>query len=275
MSLSLRTLLRRNLQKALAERSPQKKVALALSGGVDSCCILFSLIECGIKPALYCYKLAHQQSEDCKRARALAKYYGLNLTIAYIPTDLQLVLDDIKTLLRLGVRGKVCLQCCQGHLHISPLVVEDIIFNGSGIDALYGSYTHYLKAGAQKSKEIFDALRSKALAKPNDDGMLDQQKVYGLNKTEVIFPYRQSNVIKFLMAKSWDEINQPRRKSIIVDSYPIFRIIKGLWRPRGSQQIVSGTRDLHDRLLNDKAVNKKGRKRVQELYKDIANELEI
>lgn len=87
---SLRALLRINLQRELAKiKGP---VAISLSAGTDSCCMLFELLSLGVKPHCYCYKLKGKHSEDYERAAFLANKHGLTLTCAEIPFDKSILL---------------------------------------------------------------------------------------------------------------------------------------------------------------------------------------
>lgn len=101
--------------------------------------------------------------------------------------------------------------------------------------------------------------------------MQDQSRIYGKYGIEVLYPYRSPDVIKFIMSKSWEEINKPRWKkwkNLMIQDFEKFKELK-IYRSRGSQQIVAGTREFHNKLLST-SLNIKKRKRVQELYKDIS-----
>lgn len=76
------------------------------------------------------------------------------------------------------------------------------------------------------------------------------------------------------MGKTWDEMNRPRLKWIIVKEYQdYYKQLGKYYSPRGSQQLVSGVRNLHDKLIFTR-VNTKHRKSVAWIYKDMkeANE---
>jgi len=259
-------MLNENIQKATAGCD---KVALSFSGGTDSLALLFSCFDLGIKPQLYTYAVQGNLSDDLKRAMWAEKEFGLKLTVAYIPTSLSQLITDVKRLVAHGIKGKVCIQCMHGHFYLAPLVKEKIILNGSGIDGLCGSYRSFILSKARIDKATFNEKRQRHLNNQNDDSMQYQSALYADFGTRVAFPYRQKNVIDFLMSKSWEEINRPKLKWITVKDYPEILRVKGLWRSRGSQQIEAGTRRLHDKLLNS-ILNKNGRKRVTEIYKDLS-----
>jgi len=264
----MRQLLNANLQSLLTDSS----VALSFSGGTDSTCLLFSLLELGYRPALYTYTVQGCDSEDLQRARLMSKHYALPLVVCEIPASLDTVLADVRRMLRDGVRGKVAIQCLHGHYYVAPAVREAVIVNGSGVDGLYGVYRDMAIAAKGKPKAVFDAARREHLANSNDDAMLDQKACYGRHRVRVVYPYRQPNVIDYLMGFTWKQINRPKLKWITIQDYQQeFAQFPHYFRPRGSQQIVAGTRELHEMLLHSPA-NRYGRKRVADVYRDIARE---
>lgn len=251
----------------LALQGLPQPVALSLSGGTDSLCLLFTMLEVGILPVCYNYVVDGFPSGDSARAKVVCQANGLILKTALIPNDLDAVIADVRTLIASGIRGKVGIQCMHGHMKLAPAVTERIIVNGSGVDGLYGSYKQFAFDGSHTSKAIFDAHRAKHLQDPNDDAMVYQTECYGRHGAQVVYPYRTQPVVDWLMARSYAELMKPRYKAATVAEFPEFREYKHLYRPRGSQQIEAGTRALHERLLSH-SINR-GHSRVQEVYKDM------
>jgi len=266
--MDMRSLLTENICRLVKN---QADVALSFSGGTDSLAMLFSCLMFGIRPPLYTYCVEGQESGDLQRARWAADTYHLPLTIGWIPTDLAFLMDDVVLMAHHGIRGKVSFQCMHGHYRLAPLVTQHQILNGSGIDGIYGVYRECLLGPAKKDHRTFNRVRQKHLDNPNDDAMLYQRLLYARYNVEVLYPYRQPNIIQFLMSKSWEEINRPKFKAITTSCYPEFQQTPGLWRPRGSQQIIAGTRALHDRLI-DSPLNTRNRLRVDEVYKDVVEQ---
>jgi len=262
----MRRRLNENLRVLIGD---EQSVALSFSGGTDSTCLLLSMLELGYRPSLYTYCVEGMESEDLRRARWMSKEHGLPLMVCTIPSGVDAIIHDVHRMITDGVKGKVCIQCMHGHYYVAPAVKERIIVNGSGIDGLYGAYRTFAFNGSRKDKALFDQARQKHLDNPNDDAMAYQRGCYARHGTEVIFPYRQQNIIDLLMSLSWEEINRPRLKWVALQHY-WGEIPKGHFRPRGSQQIVAGTRELHNKLLRS-PMNQLGRKRVDEIYKDMAS----
>lgn len=267
----IRELVNANIQSLVTER----KVALAFSGGTDSTCLLFSLRELGYSPTLYTYAFNGYESQDVHCARFISHHFGLPLEICIIPSDIESILSDVRVMLRDGIRGKVAIQCMHGHYYVTPRVKEKVILNGSGIDGIYGVYKTFLRDDSQNNLETFNRRRRKHLANPNDDAMQFQSELYSKYGIRLVFPYRQDNILNFLLALSWREINEPVWKWITVrDYWESFERLPGYFRERGSQQIVAGARELHNELL-ELPINRHHRKDVTELYKDLALELRL
>ena len=243
------------------------EVALLFSGGTDSLSLFYSCIDLGIKTNLYTYCLEGFESEDLKVAKKIEEKYGINLTVCYIENNIEKLIEDVFHLLGMRISGKVNIQCMHGHMYVAPKIKEQYCLNGSGIDGIYGTYKEYFMGESKTNKEVFDQLRIKHLNNPNDDAMQYQYDLYKSFGIETLYPYRQPNVIDYLMKLSWSEINKPKFKNICVQDFPEI-INDGLYRQRGSQQIISGTREFHDKLLNTK-YNTKNYKRVGSVYKQM------
>jgi len=255
--ISIRSMLNKNILKEIKDK---KNIALSFSGGTDSLCILFACLKLGIKPTLYTYKIKNIFSKDHDIAQAVAKDYNLNLVVGEILDDDISLLNDVKKMIKDGIKGKVSIQCMHGHYYIAPLVKEKQILNGSGIDGIYGVYKDIAIVG-RNDKKKFDDKRNKHLANPNDDAMIYQTELYKKLGIKVIYPYRKNNILNYLMTLPYKKINSPKLKQIILNEFPE---VKPYWRPRGSQQIIAGTRSLHEKLKNLYKI-----KRVDEIYKCI------
>lgn len=246
---------------------------ISLSGGTDSLCILFSCEELKMLPKTAYIYVVSGGSEDLEVSQKVCDYYKIPLVVAEIPKNLRALEEDTLRIIRDGIKGKVNIQCMHGHYYVAPLVKEKVILNGSGIDGLYGSYRSQILSGCGKDKILFDKSRVEHLSNPNDDAMIYQSELFLRYGIKVIYPYRSENIITYLMKLNWGEINKPKAKWVIVKQFPQFQKLK-VYRPRGSQQIVAGTRSLHEDLLKSK-LNVMGRKRVIDLYKDLKKRVEM
>lgn len=261
----IRELLKNSIKKSIPSSRP---LALAFSGGTDSLCILWVCLEIGVIPRLYTYYLKGINSEDLNCARRIKRKYDLDLVEISIPSDVETLKTDVENIILAGVQGKVNIQCMHGHYYLAKFVREKVILNGSGVDGLYGSYKSAAIIG-KKDHSKFQRMRLKYLQNPNSDAMRYQNVCYSNYGIQIIFPYCDPTITKYLLSLTWKEMNQPKLKNIIYKEFESeFKSIERIYRPRGSQQIVAGIRTHHDLLLKTN-LNKYGRKRVDEIYKDI------
>lgn len=262
-------MIREMLRENIVREAGTHTVGVNFSGGTDSMCLLLAAMDVGMKPPLFTYAIEGVESEDLRRAKIAAARFDLPLTIALMPRDVEGIVRDVRAMKALGISGKVNTQCCHGHYVLAPRVTVQVLLNGSGIDGLYGTYKPFQLARKRISgiagKAAFDAMRQKHLDAPNNDAMEYQRMLYGRCGVEVIYPYRQSNVISWIMSKTFEEINRPHLKAITLVEFPEVKEIVGFFRPRGAQQIVAGTREVHDILLKSE-YNTKGWKNVNAIY---------
>ena len=267
--MQFREYITRNIDASL---KGEKEVALLFSGGTDSTCLLFSLLDLGIKPTLYIYTVEGYASDDYKKALMVRDKFGLELINGVIPNDIDLLMEDVKTLIHLGIKGQINIHCMHGNIYLQDKVKEKIAFNGSGVDGLYG--TDKDMAIVKKNPIAFRKKQLEHLNNPNDDGMMYLFNFYKSAGIRVEYPYRKPNITDALLSCSHDEMNRPRNKWIVVKEYQdYYKQLKGYYNSRGSQQLQAGTKILHQKLLNS-PLNTENRKSTIWIYKDIKKRME-
>lgn len=270
MATNMRTLLTNSIEQQVQPYGDD--IAIAFSGGTDSMCMLLSSLDLGLNPTLYTY-YADKESKDLQVARTVADKLNLPLIEAQIPTDLNMLINDVKRLLQYGCQGQADLQSTHGHLYIAPKVTQPVILFGDGVDKLYGVYRSFAFNGSKKNNEQFNRARHAMLRKDKEGNTTQYaRKVYADHGVVLVSPYRCDAIKQYLMNCSWRRINKPRFKHITVQYYPEIDNMD-LYRRRGSAQIVGGVRKLHCNLL-DTPLNIKGRKRPLELYNDLRDQLQ-
>lgn len=262
--------------KCLLDENPceSASIGLAFSGGTDSSVLLFTLLSLGISPQLYTYCVQGQDSKDVRIAEKITKKLGLTLHVCSIPSGIECVIRDIKVLVnKYDIHGQMRIQCCQGAYSVAKKAKTDgikLMFNGSGVDGIYGIYMpQQLMRWHKRWKEWQDS-RFKHCHNPNDDAMMDQKRISENYGIDLVFPYRDSAFIAFLMDLTYEDMNIPRYKQIAVDAFRGYFDQTKSYRPRGSQQLIAGTKLLHQKLLTH-PINKFRRKSMAKLYEDIAH----
>ena len=260
------------LEKRLEGLPPE--MALEFSGGIDSFCLLTSLLTVGYRPALYTYVLEGVKSEDAERAKFIAQKHGLKLTLCEIPYDLETLVRDIRKMIRLGIFGIVDIQFAHGHLYTAREISESIVLNGGGPDEYFGTYKDVILAGGSKDKNIFDQMRHKYWADPDFGSRITLKKIFG--NREVYLPYVSQEIYEYALQFSWEEMNKPKVKWLLQKDYaPEIEALDKAFRPqRGNQYFVAGVKPFHEELLKT-SYNRKNYKRIDGVYREIKKEMEV
>lgn len=132
---------------------PKTKVAVALSGGVDSHMCLFALLACGISPTIYSFTLEDRESRDFRTARACANYFGLEFVPIHLPVDVLVlqhhVWDVCHRYLTEYKVGKTTIECTWPVSYVYAAIKEPYLFMGHGGDTPYCS--------TRKQKKMYQA----------------------------------------------------------------------------------------------------------------------
>jgi hypothetical protein len=102
---------------------PDRKAALALSGGIDSTTVLFAMLASGRKPRCYTFYCEGHESDDLRSSRQLAKDFALELIEVPVPVDHESIMASSRQLIHLHAASKVkktIIQCMHPWLYICP-----------------------------------------------------------------------------------------------------------------------------------------------------------
>jgi asparagine synthetase B (glutamine-hydrolysing) len=247
-----RCLLRQAVQKLLHTGTP----ALLLSGGTDSSTVLWTLIDCGLSPHCYTFTLQGTPSPDLPAARKIAKHHGLKLTEVVIPRRLDVLKADVERAVDVGARKKTHVQCLQPLLHLLPAIDEQ-----QASDAIRHG----------KDRRLFRQVREQRFADETTSGFSFWRSVAQQHGKELCVPYRDRDLVGWLLSQSWEQLNKPRQKMPALAGFmPEFKSC-GVWRRNVNLQCASGIREWHEELLADKSYNVHGRRSVAALYRDVAS----
>lgn len=194
-----------------------KSVAILLSSGVDSQSVLFSLLSMNITPIVYSFTLDTHESTDFKKAKQIANLYDLEFVPILLPTDIDILKSDIKILKSLGAIKKTDFECGWPMLHAYRQIKEEVIASGLGADG------HFCisKKGMIHYKDRIDEFRDSLF----DNVSYAQQPIHKLLSVEynklLYFPFLDYEIREYFRGKSWDEINKPKQKQTIRDTYPV------------------------------------------------------
>ena len=240
-----------------------EKVALLLSGGVDSISAGLAAHYAGKEVHAYSFRLDIHESYDIQKAKEVAEYMGWEFDSITVPTDK--LEQDWLTLANLGCKKKTHFECVFPFLYVYPHIIEKYVVTGWGADGYYGiskkAQIHY-----KHTKQKLDVFRDKYYLPENTAGLnkhLTLSKKYG---KVMLNPFLNKKVKDFFYSKDWYELNKPYQKHHVRDAFEEFNNIKV--KPHLNLQLDSKVDVAFESLLNSKKINFNNRKRVMDMARD-------
>lgn len=207
-------------------------VAVALSGGVDSCSVLAAMLAKGINPVVISYTPDTHESTDFRMARATAERFGLEFVPAVVsmkPLDLEFY---ARTVIQLGYAGKVEVECLSPLVSICQTAAAanvKVMFTGDQADGFFclskwASHNADRAAGIPRGRRTnvqgdtnpkrIDYLRERywRLDKSCSGGV---QRIGEENEVRIVVPYRDEKIREAFRGSLWSEVNKPRIKEPI------------------------------------------------------------
>jgi len=257
------------LKKAVQRLLQPGRPALLLSGGTDSSTVLWTLLDCGATPHCYTFTLQGTPSPDLPAARKIAKHHGITLTEVVIPRRLDVLKADVERAVSAGARKKTHVQCLQPLFHLLPRIAEQQLFTGLCADDWWGTAASDAIRHSKDSR-LFRHVREQRFADETTSGFAFWRSIAQQHGKELCAPYRDRDLVEWLLSQSWEQLNKPRQKApALIDFMSEFKAC-GVWRRNVNLQCASGIREWHEELLADRSYNQRGRKSVAALYRDVA-----
>lgn len=245
-------------------RKADDEVALLLSSGVDSSSVLFSLLEAGKKVTAYSFCLDDRDSKDVVYAEITAKEFGVPFVRVDLPTAIEFLYTDLITLITMGATKKTDIECGWPMLYTYPVIKERQIYSGIGADG------HFCisKKGMIHYKEQIDWFRNQLFSSSTYGQAHMHKNFCKVHDKEWVAPYMSEKMINKFMGKSWDEVNKPKQKQPILDSFPKqFKRIKIF--PHTNYQLGDSGIAKHFEKLVDTELNFNNHKSVVGIYNNL------
>lgn len=236
----------RNLLLEMVGEIPENEVAVFLSSGMDSRCILFALLEYGKKVHTYSFTLEDRVSKDCRVAEEVSKTYGVEFTKIDLPTDINTLKRDILVLRdKYNCRKKTEYECVWPFLYSYKVVNEKVVSNGIRADIHFGNF----KRARIHYKNDLDGFRREVFSDVNGGQKL-QHAMFAEEYGKILFePFRDQRMIDHFMGTTFEECNTPHLKQPILDSFPEYFDKYKVYPHLNFQQGDSGIADHFDKLL--------------------------
>lgn len=272
---------REALINSVARQVGTGDVAVMFGGGTDAACIVFSLMELGIKPHLYTFHLEGYESEDLKSSKKFADYFKLKHTTFTIMRDPDALIEDVFVLMNKHrcFPSPTIIQCSQPFLRLFPLVKEPVTMLGFGIDLCYGM-SRYMSVNCRNNPDEYH----KILIRNYDTGCLfrngSEHIIYHISKdygTKLVYPYYDPDILKIFLQLTLKEVSLPKLKQKWIsvyafkdyfDKYPMYRV-------HSNYQSNAGIQQWHNAVFLNSKYNVKNYRDIYFVYRHMSNNIII
>lgn len=198
----------------------QEDVGLLLSSGVDSRVLLFSLLSLGKKVHVYSFRLDGVYSTDFVIAQDLAKQYGLEFTEIVLPNDIDVLKRDVLYLINdLKLCKKADIECSWAMMYAFKSINENVVVSGLGADDHFvltkKGMIHY-----RDSVESMDKYRTMIFSNPNHSQKQTANLLCKNFNKALIAPFLNDDMFDIFKGTSWEELNKPHQKQVLLDIFP-------------------------------------------------------
>lgn len=249
---------------------PDNEVALCLSSGIDSNSILFELVEQGKDVTAFTFTMKGIESRDYLHAKKNAETFGVKFVHVELPNDVETLKKDVYRLARMGAITKTDFECFFPFLYLyeHEALTQKYIISGLGADG------HFCisKRGMIHFRNKIDEFRNTLFSNPNYAQKVLHDK-YCEEKGKIhVMPFLTQEMKDEFNGTSWWEINTPKEKQAILNSYKEgFTKIK-VFRHTNFQKADSGISKAFLQLVNTD-LNKGNFKTPKGIYNDIIDEV--
>lgn len=217
-----------------AEEAKGKRAVVALSGGVDSCACLASLMEVGHEDILLVsYTPDTHESTDFKMSRQTAVNLELPFVPAVVNMSAEALEEYVRTILRMGYNSKIQVESLSPMLRICQEAAGhggEVLFTGDQSDG-YFALSRFATIASNKrtgydSGDITDSVR-----KDETSDRIDEIRRWYFKKDascsgavaeiadesgmDACFPFRDERILEAFLGSTWREVNKPRVKEPI------------------------------------------------------------
>lgn len=223
---------------ARVDGSGMERMAVALSGGVDSCSVLAAQLEQGFRPTVLSYTPDTHESTDFQMAKACAESLGLDFIPVIVDMDLEALERDAREVIAFGYHTKLEVES------MTPMVSILRAAQGAGIQQMFtgdqadGFFinNNWMARNFDRARGIPGYLRT-AVSKDDDPWRIDTLRdIYwdedrscskaiqhvARDKYDVLVsvPYRDNEIRLAFRGSLWRDVNQPRIKEPIRLAFP-------------------------------------------------------
>jgi len=264
-------MIKKLLEDHIKNNVPDSKVAVLLSGGVDSLSVALAAEFAGKEITAYSFYLKGNKSYDFKTAEKFSKKQGWNFVSVEVPTEN--IVSDWHRLVDLGCVKKTHFECVFPFLYVYPEIKEKYVLSGWVADAYHGvskKATMRHRPESTFEPETFDDFRNRYLLPENRAGLQWHNYVVEKHNKIHIVPYLDLKVKNYFYQFTWEQLNRPVQKIKIRKDFTELKDYGNI-RPHTNLHLGAGINKLFETLLNNKEINFNNRKRMMDVCWDWKN----
>jgi asparagine synthetase B (glutamine-hydrolysing) len=250
---------------------PDQEVALCLSSGIDSNSILFELLEQGKKVTAFTFTMEGIASRDFIHAKKNCEAFGVDLVRVELPNSVDKLKEAVYKLARMGAKTKADFECFFPFLYLyeHPALTQKYIISGLGGT---GHFCITKKGMIHFRETRIDEFRNSLYSNPNySQKKLHEDYCEKIGKIHIM-PYMTQEMIDEFKGVQWNELNKPKEKQAILDSYKDWFNKVKVFRHTNFQKADSGISTAFLQLVHTD-LNKGNFKTPKGIYNDIIDEV--
>jgi len=156
-----------------------------------------------------------------------------------------------------------------GCYHLMKAVKEEVIITGLQADTLYGSSRRMAIDCSKMTAANFADHRMNLLKDDNQEGLAQMRRLAAAFGKQLVAPYADAKVRRFLLNFSWDQLNKPWQKMPAVVGFRKEFDRVAIYRRNDNMQCGSGIRERLAILADDPGVNPRGWQKMGKLYAEL------
>lgn len=196
-----------------------KPVGVLLSSGVDSNSVLFACLELGLNVTAYSFTLDTHESRDFKYARRTSEALGVPFVPVLLPTTPEHLKKYMKYAVEIGCRSKTDFECSWPMLYAMRRMARAGIGHVLSATAADSHFALSKKANMHYKDKV-DLYRTIVFSKRNTGQKLILRRVATSLGMAYMTPFDTTRMCSELHGYTWEELNKPKQKQPIRDSFP-------------------------------------------------------
>ena len=254
----------RALLSSWANSLQHDRVAVLLSGGIDSAAIVFALLRAGKRVTAYTFALEGVLSGDFSRARRLCDQFKVPFVPVFLPRCLNVLACDLQTLKSLGAKKKTDFECGWPMLYAYAATHEAVVASGMGADG------HFCisKKGMIHFRSRIDDFRLSLYRNPGYAQQPIHKALGAKHGKQVELPFLSRAMQDAFLGTTWEQVNKPKQKQPILSAYPQ-EFARVEVRPHINLQLGDSGIAKHFEGLLKTPLNARKHKSVRGIYNDL------